>query len=98
MLRLHLYSLPSPFIRLEELVRIAGGHSTRASGVTTRAAQLMALLARRPSPPDVDRDRGRGQEESVARLRQAGAVPVLETIIADADYSLRFASCHHSFF
>ena len=65
-------------------MRIVGGHSVRASDVTTRAAQLMALLTRRPGPPETDTDTERSRDGSVSRLRQAGAVHVLEAIIADA--------------
>lgn len=65
-------------------MRIAEGHSVRATGVTTRAAQLMALLTRRPGPPETDKETERNEAGSVARLRQAGAVHVLEAIIADA--------------
>ena len=66
-------------------MRIVEGHSVRASDVTTRAALLMALLTRKQSgPPETDEDTERKEEGSVARLRQAGAVHVLEAIIADA--------------
>ena len=65
-------------------MRIVEGHSVRASDVTTRAAQLMALLTRRPGPPEADKDSEGSVNRPVARLRQAGAVHVLEAIIADA--------------
>ena len=75
-------------------MRIAEGHSVRASDVTTRAAQLMALLTRRPGPPETDNYTERNEEGLVARLRlrQAGAVPVLEAFITDAAPLLRSAS------
>ena len=66
-------------------MRIAEHHSVRTSGVTNRAAQLMALLTRRPGPPETDNYIERNEEGSVSLLRQAGAVPVLEAIIANAN-------------
>ena len=81
-------------------MRIAESHSVRASDVTTRAAQLMALLTRRPGPPETDKDTERNEEGWVARLRLrlAGAVPVLEAIITTAAPLLRFACSQHILF